>query len=131
MNRLLAIEMLRTLGVAVTEAHDGIEALRLAEREGFDLILMDCQMPLLDGYAATAAIRASERRRHEAPVPIIALTASALAGDAERCLAAGMNDHLAKPYRRAELEARLLRWLGERPAARTAGPAAHPGRAAA
>ncbi len=130
-NRLLAIEMLRTLGVAVTEAHDGIEALRLAEREGFDLILMDCQMPLLDGYAATAAIRASERRRHVTPVPIIALTASALAGDAERCLAAGMNDHLAKPYRRAELEARLLRWLGERPAARTAGPAAQPRRTVA
>ncbi len=119
-NRLLAIEMLRPLGVAVTEAHDGIEALRLAERERFDLILMDCQMPVLDGYAATAAIRAGERRRNVPPVPIIALTASTLAGDAERCLAAGMNDHLAKPYRRAELEARLLRWLGEPPAKRAA-----------
>jgi CheY-like chemotaxis protein len=72
---------------------------------------MDCRMPVMDGYAATKAIRIEERKRSGARVPIIAVTANALAGDRELCLAAGMDDHLAKPYTAAQLHLVLATWL--------------------
>src|SRR5207247_871551 len=94
---------------------NGREALEALEAAAYDLVLMDVQMPELDGLEATAAIRAREgTARH---TPIIAMTAAALAGDRERCLAAGMEDYIAKPIQMAPLHLLLAKWLG-RPAAR-------------
>jgi CheY-like chemotaxis protein len=77
----------------------------------FDLILMDCQMPVMDGYAATRAIRAWEAASGAAHVPVVALTAGAFDEDRERCIAAGMDDFLTKPVHLDELEAKLAKWL--------------------
>ncbi len=112
-NQDVATAMLRSLGFETEIANDGEEALVLAASRRFDVVLMDCQMPNLDGFQATAAIRrrdASGARR----VPVIALTANAMEGDRERCLAAGMDDYLPKPYSRAQLEQVLARWLDPR-----------------
>ena len=109
-NEALACAMLDRLGMRVTVARSGEEAVALATARDFDLILMDLQMPVLDGFQATSAVRADSScggRR----VPIVALTANALEGDRERCLAAGMDDYLAKPFTRAQLEAVLGRWV--------------------
>jgi CheY-like chemotaxis protein len=109
-HRELVSAMLTAAGVQVLLAHDGKQAVDAASRGGVDLILMDCQMPELDGFAATRAIRASEPP-DAWHVPIIALTANAMNGDRERCLAAGMNDYIAKPFKSAELHSKLDRWL--------------------
>jgi CheY-like chemotaxis protein/HPt (histidine-containing phosphotransfer) domain-containing protein len=111
-NQELAMAMLANLGVDPTLAPDGRQALDLLSEKSFDLVLMDCQMPEMDGFEATAAIRAAEhcagaKRR----MPVVALTANAIEGDRERCLAAGMDDYLSKPFSRAQLEAMLARWL--------------------
>ncbi len=74
---------------------------------------MDCQMPNVDGYEATRRIRRAERAASKAPVPIAAVTANALAGDREKCLAAGMDDYLAKPYTAVQLRSKLVAWLPE------------------
>ncbi len=109
-NEALACAMLGRLGVEVTVARNGPEVVALATATDFNLILMDCQMPVLDGFQATAALR-SDPAAACRQVPIVALTANALTGDRERCLAAGMDDYLAKPYTRVELESLLARWL--------------------
>ncbi len=109
-NQSIAYAMLRALGCDVETADNGLEALRSLDRRRFDLVLMDCQMPEMDGYAATAEIRRREEAG-EIRVPIVALTANALEGDRERCLAAGMDDYLAKPYVRSQIAALLYRWL--------------------
>ncbi|MCQ4270088.1 response regulator [Pseudomonas kuykendallii] len=111
-NQTVIEAMLRSLGYTVALVDDGVQAVREAERNEFDVILMDCRLPGLDGYEATRRIRRLEGR---AMLPIIALTANALQGDRERCLEAGMNDYLAKPFKRAELQQLLLRWLPPRP----------------
>ncbi|WP_282341788.1 ATP-binding protein [Pseudomonas sp. PS02288] len=111
-NQTVIEAMLRSLGYTVALVDDGVQAVREAERNEFDVILMDCRLPGLDGYEATRRIRRLEGR---AMLPIIALTANALQGDRERCLEAGMNDYLAKPFKRAELQHLLLRWLPPRP----------------
>jgi CheY-like chemotaxis protein len=108
-NQAVAVGMLRRLGYRVDVAGDGEEALRRLDRTACDLVLMDCQMPVLDGYATTARLRASASP-HRA-VPVVALTANAMAGDAERCLAAGMDDYLSKPIRIEALREVLERWL--------------------
>ncbi len=89
-NRMLASAMLENLGLEVAEAEDGQSALRQMERSPFDLVLMDCQMPVMDGYEATREIRERERTAPAARTPIIAITADVLSGDSERCLQAGM-----------------------------------------
>ena len=90
---------------------DGIAALEALAGTSYDLVLMDCQMPNLDGYAATVAIRAREQLQPGTRrIPVIALTANAMEGDRERCLAAGMDDYLTKPLRAGELYAALKRW---------------------
>ncbi len=107
-NRELAVELLHRAGVTVTVAHDGREALDVLGREAFDGVLMDCQMPVMDGYAATRALR---QRPGLQDLPVIAMTANAMVGDREKALEAGMNDHVAKPVRFDDLRAALLRWV--------------------
>jgi two-component system, sensor histidine kinase and response regulator len=111
-NREVTIGMVDLLQCAVTLAATGREAVEAATQTAFDLILMDCQMPEMDGFTATTTIRRQEAdrgtRRH---VPIIALTANAMEGDRARCLAAGMDDYLAKPFTLTQLKAVLTRWL--------------------
>ena len=108
-NQLVARALLERAGCSVEVANDGKEALAMFAESTFDVIFMDCQMPVLDGYAATAAIR---RREGDARrTPVIAMTANAMPGDRERCLAAGMDDYLAKPIDDALLRATLELWL--------------------
>jgi signal transduction histidine kinase/DNA-binding response OmpR family regulator len=109
-NQLLAQAMLDELGLQWKSANDGAEAIEWMKTTHFDLILMDCQMPVMDGYQATAAIRALPGGRGT-KIPIIALTANAMVGDEQRCLQAGLNDFLAKPYSLAQLHAKLEGWL--------------------
>ncbi len=107
-NQDVATAMLSNLGLAVDIANNGEEVLALFAQRQYDLILMDCQMPVMDGYQAAAAIRL---RQTAGRVPIVALTANAMAGDRDLCLAAGMDDYLAKPYFMPQLQQVLGRWL--------------------
>ena len=121
-NQEVALAMLHNLGVEVEVAANGVDVIALLERQRFDLILMDCQMPVLDGFQATAAIRASEgQERH---IPIVALTANAVAGDRQRCLATGMDEYLSKPFTQDQLGDMLRRWLAPARAPGAAGGAA-------
>ena len=104
--------MLRRLGLTVRVVENGRDAVKAAMTGAFDLVLMDVQMPELDGVQATGRIRGAEQESTSPPLPIIAMTAQAMEGDRERCLAAGMDDHIGKPISRAALEALLTRWLG-------------------
>jgi len=108
-SRAIMAAMLRELGATVDEAEDGLQAVSAAEGRRFDLILMDVAMPGIDGFEATRRIRTSEVGRQE--VPIIGLTAHAMDGVLEKCLDAGMDDHLAKPATRDQIVAVLRRWL--------------------
>ncbi len=107
-NQMVAKGMLAKLGCEVLVAAHGGEALERLEQEPIDLVLMDCNMPVMDGYETTRRIRLNGRWPE---LPIIALTANALSDERERCRAAGMNDYLAKPFRREELAALLEAWL--------------------
>jgi len=102
-NIKVAVSMLEQLGYAASVVTNGREAVAAAARERFDLILMDCQMPVMDGFDASLAIRAAELSAGLSRVPIVALTANAVRGDRERCIAAGMDDYLAKPFRKGQL----------------------------
>jgi len=117
-NQLLAVRLLEKLGHVAVLAGNGQEAVEACERQAFDLVLMDVQMPVMDGLAATEAIRRREALHPgRGRLPIMALTAFALGGDRERCLAAGMDDYLTKPIKPAELAAALNRVSGDhRPA---------------
>jgi signal transduction histidine kinase/CheY-like chemotaxis protein len=116
-NREVAVAMLEVLGCSAVLAGDGRAAVTEARQHRFDLILMDCQMPDMDGYAATAAIRSEETRQGLAPTPIVALTANVMARDRERCLAAGMSGFLAKPFKAEQLAGILEPIAAARPAA--------------
>ena len=110
-NVLVITSLLKRLGVgAVTVASNGAEAEALVAGRAFDFVFMDCQMPVMDGYEATRRIRAIEAREGRPATPIAALTASAQAGERERCLAAGMDDFLTKPVQSATLADALRRW---------------------
>ncbi len=115
-NQKVAEAMLRKLGFDVVIAANGREALTLAKSEAWHLVFMDCQMPELDGFEATAAIRARESARNLPRMPIVAMTANVTAEDRARCVAAGMDDHVAKPARSVDLE-RALNGLNQRRAA--------------
>ncbi|MCW5634177.1 MAG: response regulator [Rubrivivax sp.] len=110
-NRLVGAEMLRSLGVEVIEAEDGAQGVALLERQRVDLVLMDLQMPVLDGLTATRQVREREARLRLPRVPIVALTANAFDEDVTASMAAGMDGHLAKPYSREQLFELLRRWL--------------------
>ncbi|MDF9757811.1 signal transduction histidine kinase/ActR/RegA family two-component response regulator [Pseudomonas sp. TE6288] len=107
-NQSVIEAMLRSLGFEVSLAMDGAQAIDLVDQQRFAAVLMDCRLPQVDGYEATRRIRLLP---HGEGLPIIALTASALQGDRERCLAAGMNDYLSKPFKRTDLQRILRRWL--------------------
>jgi two-component system, sensor histidine kinase len=110
-NRMIARQVLLSLGVEVLEASDGAEALDVLEDQSVDLVLMDCQMPVMDGYVATRAIREREARQGGRRLPIVALTADAFDDDAIRTREAGMDGHLGKPYTRGQLRTLLASWL--------------------
>ena len=111
-NQVVARNMLRTLGCEFEIVANGQLALEAAKLGGYDMVLMDCQMPVMDGYEATRQLRAWEATQEPGRrIPIVALTANALVGDAETCLASGMDDHLAKPYSRNQLGKTMARWL--------------------
>jgi CheY-like chemotaxis protein len=122
-NQMVALRTLRKMGHQVAVASNGVEALeRLAESD-YDLVLMDVEMPHLDGVETTLRIRRSEGVPSDrAEIPIIALTAHALKGFRERCLAAGMNDYVTKPLRTEDLESVLFRVLPNQPRPRPALP---------
>ncbi|MDD5287056.1 MAG: response regulator, partial [Desulfuromonadaceae bacterium] len=118
-NRELGRIMLENLGCRVDTAWNGREALEAIERQSYDLVLMDCQMPEMDGYEATQRVRERERSSSTVPVGegqsdhliIVALTAHAMQGDRQTCLDAGMDDYLTKPFSTLQLSEVLSRWL--------------------
>jgi len=125
-NLIVACAQLERMGVDVVTASNGQQALDLLATEAVDLVLMDCQMPILDGFEVTAALREREAGSGQR-LPVIALTANAMKGDRERCVAAGMDDYLAKPYTGESLFALLAHWLpAERRKPADAGAAARP-----
>ncbi len=107
-NQEVAIELLSSAGIDVTLAENGLEAVELVFKEGFDGVLMDCQLPVMDGYEATSKIRENSAY---SDLPIIAMTANVLSGDREKSLKAGMNDHVGKPVNPAELFSVLGQWI--------------------
>jgi CheY-like chemotaxis protein len=112
-NRELATQMLARLGLSATTVANGREAVAAAAAEPFDLILMDIQMPEMDGMTAAAAIRALPGAAGQ--IPIVAVTANAMLGDRERYLAAGFDDYLAKPLRLEDLSETIARWTAQLP----------------
>ncbi len=120
-NQELALELLAQAGIEVVVANNGLEALAaLEDPTPFDGVLMDCQMPVMDGFTATRRIRENPRF---AALPILAMTANAMAGDREKVLAAGMNDHIAKPINVAEMFNTIARWVTPaRPTLGASGP---------
>nr|WP_307729568.1 response regulator [Pseudoduganella violacea] len=126
-NQEIALAMLEETGYCVTLADNGRHALALWQHQEFDVILMDCQMPEMDGFEATGRLRQREAELGRPRTPVIALTANAILGDREQCLNAGMDDYIAKPYTRAALLACLSRWsLAPAAAAPEAGAPAVP-----
>ncbi len=114
-NQMLATELLEKIGCTVVVAQNGREAVQQSGQERFDAIFMDCHMPEMDGFEATAQIR--QRQTDGERVPIIALTANAMNGDRERCVAAGMDDYLSKPIVYADLERAIAQWCRRAPVA--------------
>jgi CheY-like chemotaxis protein len=123
-NQQVALGILQIQGYSVTVVNNGKEALDAHAQSAFDLILMDCDMPEMDGFEATKEIRGRERSSIGTRVPIIALTANAMAQDRDNCLNAGMDDHLSKPFSILMLQDMLARWLPQ--AAPTQSEAAKP-----
>jgi CheY-like chemotaxis protein len=114
-NQRLVKRMLEKMGYVVDIASDGYQAVTLAMAQHYDIVIMDCSMPEMDGYQATAEIRRLHQEGALQRMPIIALTANALPEDRERCLAAGMDDYLSKPIAPGDLRAMLDKYLGQRP----------------
>ncbi len=136
-NQDVATGVLENMGCKVVTAPNGAVAARLLAQEKFDLVLMDCEMPEMDGFEATRRIRQLEKltgnletEGKPARTPIVALTAHALADIRDRCIAAGMDDFLVKPFDEVQMGQALRRWIGEHPGTRAHGYRAQKGRAA-
>jgi len=110
-NQKVACGMLRRLGLEVDVAGDGTQALKRLDEAAYDLVLMDVQMPVMDGFAATRALREREARDGRSHQTVVAMTANAMSGDRERCLEAGMDDYIPKPVRLMDLRGTLERWI--------------------
>src|SRR5262249_44544832 len=109
-NRMVATRLLESRGHQVFSVSNGQEALEAIKGTSFDLVLMDCQMPVMDGFRASMLVREYEATHGIRRTPIVALTANALAGDRERCMEVGMDDYLSKPVRPESLDAALQKW---------------------
>jgi len=107
-NQELAIELLESAGITITLAENGVEALQRIEEEAFDGVLMDCQMPIMDGYTASSKIRENDEFKE---LPIIAMTANVMAGDRQKAIDAGMNDHIGKPINVTEMFITIAKWI--------------------
>jgi CheY-like chemotaxis protein len=107
-NQKVILQQLENLGYQADTVGNGLEALQAMEHVDYDVILMDCQMPEMDGYTATETLR--QRENGTSHVPVIAMTAHVMTGDREKCLAAGMDDYVAKPIKTEHLQAALARW---------------------
>lgn len=112
-NQKIATIMLEKYGCRVTPACDGAEAVKAIKQKVFDLVFMDCQMPVMDGFKATKKIREFEKSKKQENTPIIAFTANAMKGDAEKCLSVGMSDYISKPVQEGALEKVLIKWLSQ------------------
>ena len=111
-NQKVAVSMLNKIGLqSIDIAEDGEKAISMVQNKSYDLILMDCQMPVMSGYEATGIIRKWEITQHLPRLPIVAMTANAMTGDREKCLAAGMDDYLSKPIKTEGLKEKLGHWL--------------------
>jgi CheY-like chemotaxis protein len=123
-NQEIGMAMLQAIGCEVDLAADGREAIEATRSKAYDLVLMDCQMPDVDGFEATRAIRARKREQSGSKaarrLPIVALTANAMSGDREQCTAAGMDDYLSKPFTQAQLRAVIQTWVSDPRAAAAA-----------
>jgi CheY-like chemotaxis protein len=108
-NQKIVVSILSSVGYEVEVATTGVEALEALARNTFGAVIMDCHMPEMDGFEATARLRSREDPNHR--TPIIALTANTMQGDREKCLAAGMDDFLGKPFRRDVMLATLAKWM--------------------
>lgn len=108
-NQRVAVIILSKLGYSTDVAADGAEVLQMLQQQHYDLVLMDCQMPVMDGFEATQAIRALKSDTSQ--IPIIAVTANALAGQREKCLASGMNDYISKPISTDLLASTIQKYL--------------------
>jgi CheY-like chemotaxis protein/HPt (histidine-containing phosphotransfer) domain-containing protein len=116
-NQKFARATLESFGLDVDVVSDGRQVLDAVKRKAYDVLLMDCQMPEMDGYEASVRIRQNERAAGDSRIPIIAVTAHAMEGDREMCFSAGMDDYLSKPFKSKQLVAILERWLGRTRAA--------------
>ena len=112
-NQKVVVEMVKLLGCRTKVVENGEQALEALRREDFNLVLMDGQMPLMDGYEATRQIRAGKAGVHNRLIPILATTANAIKGDIERCLDAGMNDYISKPISYSDLALKIEKWLNQ------------------
>lgn len=110
-NQIVAEGTLEKMGCNVELASNGMEAVSAVKEKQYNLIFMDCQMPIMDGYKATENIRKIEKENGTERIPIVALTAHAMKGDRERCFAVGMDDYIAKPFREPQLAQILTKWL--------------------
>ena len=112
-NQIIAKKFLAKMGVEVKVVNNGQEAVDAVKSMSFDLIFMDCRMPIMDGYEATSAIRVIEKENNKIAIPIIALTANATSDDRILCEQVGMNDVVTKPFKKSDLSDCLLKWLPE------------------
>jgi CheY-like chemotaxis protein len=113
-NQKVALAQLKGLGFSADAVANGHEVLSALKQVPYDLIFMDCQMPEMDGYEASRIIRQSEKSltaTWKSPIRIVAMTANAMTGDREKCLASGMDDYLSKPVRKSELQSALMKWI--------------------